>query len=168
MTKFTETPQWKSGMTVEAYLDRFFRSRGWGVSRTTPHQERVECLGDRIYVMEDDSYFVEYKSGIQTGATGNVFLETISVDTQNKPGWVYTCKADYIFYAALLNGQILVFEPATLRSVIESLKQQFRTVKTGKGQNKGYNTHGVIVPLEYAAKHLTYQVIPTNGDDTPL
>jgi hypothetical protein len=159
MTKFTETPQWKSGMNVEAYLDRLFRSQGWNVSRTTPHQERVLCLGDRIYNMDDNRYFIEYKSGLQTAATGNVFLETISVDTQNKEGWVYTCKADYIFYATLLNHKILVFQPETLRKEIEGLKSKFRVVKTGKGQNKGYNTHGVIVPLDYAIKHLALQVV---------
>lgn len=102
---------------------------------------------------------VEYKSGIQTYYTGNVFLETVSVDTENIPGWVYTCQADYIIYATLLNKKLLIFRPADLRQRIEELKQRFLTLKTNKGQNIGYNTHGVIVPLEVAESELTYKII---------
>lgn len=159
MTRLTETPQWASGQSVERFLDMFFQHKGWTIERTTPHQERVLCLGDRIYSKGDETYFVEYKSGKQTRHTGNVFLETISVDATNIPGWVYTCQANYIFYAALLNHKILVFVPARLRMRIEMLKTQFRVVKTSNEQNKGYNTHGVIVPLEYAAHYLADKVI---------
>jgi len=116
-------------------------------------------LGDRRFTRDGETYLVEYKSGIQTYYTGNVFLETVSVDAQNKPGWVYTCKADYIFYAALLNRKILIFIPQRLRDVIEQLKLEFREVKTSKEQNKGYDTHGVIVPLDYADRYLAAKVI---------
>jgi hypothetical protein len=159
MTKFTDKQQFKTGKEVEAYLDDYFSRRGWQIERTTDHEERGLCLGDRHYRQPGMHLYVEYKSGIQTFYTGNVFLETVSVDTENKPGWVYTCKADYIFYAALLNGEILIMLPNKLRAEIEALKRRFRTVKTSKGQNETYNTHGVIVPLEYAEKHLTAKII---------
>ncbi|MFA5377849.1 MAG: hypothetical protein WC455_19015 [Dehalococcoidia bacterium] len=155
----TDKPQFKQGMEVEAFLDTFFQYRGWQIVRTTSHEERVLCLGDRRFTKEDNTYLVEYKSGIQTAFTGNIFLETISVDTQNKPGWVYTCKADYIFYAALLNGKILIFVPSDLRARIEALKRSFKVVKTSHAQNDGYNTHGVIVPLAYAERNLAKSVI---------
>lgn len=159
MSSLTSTPQWASGQAVEDYLDRFFGARGWQIERTTPHQERKLCLGDRRFSREDRRFYVEYKSGIQTGATGNVFLETISVDTAGVPGWVYTCQADYLFYAALLNGKILIFSPSLLRDEMNDLRRRFREVQTGKGQNKGYNTHGLIVPLGYAEAHLAIKVI---------
>ncbi len=159
MTKFTDKQQFKTGKEVEAYFDVFFSQRGWRIEQTTQHEERDLCLGDRHFMKGAVHYYVEYKSGLQTAVTGNVFLETISVDTQAKAGWVYTCRADYIFYAALLNGKILIMLPAKLRAEIETLKTQFRTVKTDKGQNETYDTHGVIVPLEYAEKHLAKQVI---------
>ncbi len=157
------SPQFKRGKDVEAFLDDFFRFRGWYIEQTTAHEERVLCLGDRRFKKGSDVWNVEYKSGIQTFHTGNVFLETISVDTQSKPGWVYTCKADYIMYAALLNGKILVMLPQKLRDEIEGLKAKFRVAKTNKGQNKGYNTHGVVVPFDYAMKHLTAQIIEVQG-----
>lgn len=147
---FLDTAQWKSGTDVADFLDEYFRNRGWRIEPTTPHEERVLCLGDRHFYQKDTHWHVEYKSGIQTYYTGNVFLETISVDSANKRGWVYTCKADYLLYATLLNRKILIFLPERLRYEIDGLQARFRTVKTGKNQNSGYDTHGVIVPLAHA------------------
>lgn len=159
MGKLTDTPQYSNGMMVEDFLDRFFRHRGWHIERVTPHEERKLHLGDRKFSKNNETYFVEYKSGIQTYYTGNIFLETISVDSNDTPGWVYTCQANYIFYATLLNHKILVFLPDKLRAEIEELKTKFRVVKTSKGQNEGYNTHGVLVPLDYAETNLAEKVI---------
>ncbi len=139
------------------------QSRGWTISRTSPYEERVLCLGDRRFSRDGKIYLIEYKSGLQTGHTGNVFLETVSVDTRRKAGWVYTCCAHYIFYAALLNGKILIFVPADLRARIETLKRTFRTVKTTHGQNAGYQTHGVIVPLGYAERVLARGVVAVDA-----
>lgn len=159
MTKFLEKAQWISGEAVADFLDTFFRGRGWHITRTTQHEERDLYLGDRHYRKGNAEYLVEYKSGIQTFYTGNVFLETISVDSQHKQGWVYTCKADFIFYAALRNGKILVLVPAKLRAEIDGLRAKFREVATSKNQNEGYNTHGVIIPLAYVEDYLTEQII---------
>lgn len=153
-TKFTESAQFKSGSEVEAFLDYFFLMKDWEITRTTPHEERVLCLGDRHYCKEGRHFHIEYKSGMQTFSTGNIFLETISVDSENKPGWVYTSRADYIYYGALLNRKILVFFPHVLRREIEALKAKFPVKPTGKGQNSTYKTWGVIVPLNYAETHL--------------
>lgn len=158
MSRFQETNQWKSGQSIEDFLDKLHRDHGWQVERTTPHEERVLCLGDRHMRKDDEHFLVEYKSGIQTFYTGNVFLETVSVDTQNKPGWVYTCKADVILYAALLNNRILVFQPNKLRFVIEELKSFYPEVSTKNNQNEGYNTHGVIIPLAEAEK-IAYSIV---------
>lgn len=159
MNKFEQTQQWYSGQSVADYLDAFFKKRGWDIYPTTPEEERGQCLGDRHYIKGETHWYIEYKSGLQTAQTGNIFLETVSVDAVGKAGWLYTCKADYIFYATLLNGCILVMIPNNLRAVAEDLRKQFRETKTSKGQNKGYDTHGLIVPLDYAKKHLTIQVI---------
>lgn len=158
MARLIDTPQWTSGQSVERWLDDYFTGFGWIIERTSQHQERVLCLGDRQFNTGSETFYVEYKSGIQTFYTGNIFLETVSVDTENKPGWVYTCKANYIMYAALLNKQILVFLPDALRAAIEDLKRKFREVPTSKGQNATYKTWGVIVPMAYARDELAYHV----------
>lgn len=155
----TNKPQFWQGKKVEAYLDEYFRWAGWSVYPMSPYDERVLHLGDRYFVKCEMVLKIEYKSDIQTAFTGNLFLETVSVDTANKPGWVYSCNADFIMYAALLNNRILVFKPQRLRAAIEQLKTQFREVKTSHNQNDGYDTYGVLVPLEYAEQHLAERVI---------
>ena len=157
--KLVDTAQFKNGKDVEAYLDGFFRARGWTIWQTTPYEERVLCMGDRHFMKDAMALKIEYKSGIQTRYTGNIFLETVSVDAQQKPGWVYTCKADFVFYAALLNGEILIFTPNILRDCIEYLKAMFPQSQTRHRQNDGYNTHGVLVPLDYAENCLAVRVI---------
>jgi hypothetical protein len=155
----THTPQYRNGKNVEAFLDQYFRLRGWSIRPTTSYEERVLCLGDRHFSKADMTFLIEYKSGLQTAATGNLFLETVSVDRVNKPGWVYTCQADFIFYAALLNQKILIFRPHTLRRQIDMLKSRYREVSTKKQQNDGYNTLGVLVPFGYATDWLAEKVI---------
>lgn len=160
MVNLINTVQFTNGKAVEAFLDEYFAGRGYSIRQTTPHEERVLCLGDREFSGAGFRFYVEYKSGIQSHFTNNIFLETVSVDTGNKkPGWVYTCQAHFIYYACLLDGKILVFVPNHLRAVIETLKLSFREVKTGKGQNQGYNTHGLIIPLAYAEKNLVKEII---------
>lgn len=151
--------QFKHGKDVEAWLDKYFRLRGWSITEASPYAERVQHLGDRQFRKDGRSFWIEYKSGIQTFYSGNIFLETISVDATKTPGWVYTCRADYIFYAALLNKKILVMRPDWLRRRIETLKSMFVTEVTSHKQNADYNTHGVAVPLDYAIDRLAEKVI---------
>lgn len=152
-------PQFKQGKEVEAFLDEYFRWRGWAIYPMSDYDERTLHLGDRYFVNEEQVLKIEYKSGIQTGYTGNLYLETVSVDVLNVPGWVYTSQADYIMYAALLNERILIFRPGRLRAAIEHLRAQFREVATSHNQNDGYNSQGVLVPLAYAEQHLADKVI---------
>lgn len=161
MNWFTQSTQFKTGKSVEAALDTFFKAQGFSITRTSAHQERWLHLGDRIFRKAGKRWFVEYKSGIQTAYTGNVFLETISVDTPGrvKAGWVLTCRADFLVYGTILNGALLIFIPEQLRAALPALRTQFPEVATGKQQNKGYNTHGLLVPFGYARDHLAARVI---------
>lgn len=158
----TNKPQFFRGKQVEAWLDEYFSTvKGYTIEPTTPYEERVLCLGDRKFTKPPGPllYYIEYKSGLQTVFTGNIFLETISVDTANKPGWVLTCQAHGIVYAALHNLVILIFKPYVLREKLPELKAKFREVATSHNQNDGYRTHGILVPLGYALKHLGALVI---------
>jgi len=150
MNGFTKTNQWKSGEEVASFLDNLLKSYGYSVAPTTAEEERVRCLGDRKITKRERTLYVEYKSGIQTHYTGNVFIETISVDTANKSGWLYTCKADWLLYACILDGCVLCFRPDSLRDRLCARMSDFRTTSTSHDQNKGYRTHGILVPLREA------------------
>lgn len=156
MRNLTETDQFKNGKEVEAWLDVYF-GKQFSIWQTTSSEERGLCLGDRKFSKDGKIFYVEYKSGLQTFFTGNVFLEIISNDATCAPGWVYTCQAKFLLYAALYNYKILVFSPERLRVEIASLKAKFPIGKTDI-QNS-YHTHGVLVPLDYAEKNLSKRVI---------
>lgn len=128
-------------------LDEIFRERGFAVEPTTPEQERGEKLGDRVFSKDGKRWFVEYKSDESASKTGNAFVETISVDSQGVPGWAHTCRADFIMYYLPLDGLIYVFRPRRMRKLIPKWEKKYPTRPTSKGQNKGYNTHGILVPL---------------------
>ena len=165
MNEFEKLPQFKQGKDVEKYLDNFFQQRGFSIRQTTPEEERILCLGDRQFSRNGKSFFVEYKSGIQTHYTKNIFIETISVDdpVYFKKGWAYTCRADWLIYATVLDNCLLIFRPDILRKRIENLKINFREVSTSNHQNKDYNTHGLLIPFEWAKENLASQVISICG-----
>lgn len=164
----TKSAQFQRGKAVEHMLDTFFRDHGYTVEELTQREERVLHLGDRRMTRSGKATLIEYKSGIQTMATGNVFLETISVDRDRTPGWVYTCRADFIVYAVphdddLAIWRLLFFKPERLRERIEVLKASYGVRKTGKGQNATYNTHGVAVPVAVAEKDLASKIVEFIG-----
>lgn len=156
----TQTDQFRQGKSVEETLDRYFSRSGWSVRILSPREERQQCLGDRELTRGSERWFVEYKSGIQSHYTGNCFLETISVDTTGRLGWVFTSHADFIIYACLLDHKLLTFSPGHLRARIEDLKTRFPTVATSRGQNEGYRTWGVIVPMAVAESELALRITP--------
>lgn len=152
MSWFTKSDQFTRGKNHENDLDRYFRGKGFTVTQTSYHEERELKIGDRLFEKDGQSYYVEYKSDESASRTGNAFIETISVDTDNVPGWAYTCKADYIFYYLPLDNRIYVYTPHNIQSCLTNWKKHYPTRPTSKGQNKGYNTHGVLVPIKEFGK----------------
>ena len=169
MWRLTDSPQWHSGEFIANLLDEWLRIKGCRVGRTSEHEERVSCLGDRrITTSSGKLLYLEYKSGIQTvdgkwpgrrvPGTGNVFLETISNDVTNAPGWTETCRAHHILYACVsrerLTGFILCFEPERVRSWMATHAGNYREVPTSRGQNPTYKTWGRLVPLGTAMREI--------------
>lgn len=142
---FTKSDQFTRGKLVEKLLDLYL-NQWFDITKTTDYQERVACLGDRKFKLGDGCRYVEYKSGIQTSITGNLFLETVSVDAAEKPGWVITCQADWLIYALVFEYELLFFKPDRLRGFLPALKQRYQEKPTANKQNPNYKTWGLIVP----------------------
>ncbi|SHF74073.1 hypothetical protein SAMN02745218_02986 [Desulfofundulus australicus DSM 11792] len=133
----------KRGEDGEHFLDRFFSGR-FHIYPVTRRQQRQGI--DRIFVNRETGKVlkVEYKTDYQAGRTGNAFLETVSVDTEGKKGWVYTSKADYLLYFVVEDLLIYAIRFKTLRRLFPTWLKKYRT---GKAVNEGYTTHGLLVPL---------------------
>lgn len=141
--------QLRSGQTHEHFLDEYCRQ--WFEIREATYQEQRQGI-DRGFTHKDNGalHTVEYKADTTASRTGNAFVETISVDTANKAGWAYTSKADWLLYYLPQDGLIYFWEFAKFRLHLPRWVRQFPTRAI---PNKGYKTHGILVPLDEFEQH---------------
>lgn len=151
------------GVAHEATLDRLF-SRWYQIQRLDPDapglpaSQRAICRAfqrrgiDRVFLSRgpDRTGYrtrstVEYKADSTAAATGNAFVETVSVDTDDKPGWAsYSC-AQFLVYYVPPTGEVTVVPMPSLRA---ELAGWTATYPIRKVKNRGYHTHGILVPLD--------------------
>jgi hypothetical protein len=139
------------GQKHEKFLDSFCGR--WFTIRAATREEQRRGI-DRIFTRKKSSetHTVEYKADTTASRTGNAFVETISVDTANKPGWAYTSEADWLLYYLPEDGLIYFFEFSVFRKHLPRWAKQFPTRAI---PNKGYKTHGLLVPLDEFEQHAT-------------
>lgn len=140
--------QLEQGESGESFLDRFF-SRWFRIEPAT-HDEQRSGIDRYFYDRKHPRLLlIEYKTDTLAAQTGNAFIETVSVDTADRAGWVFTSKADLLLY--FVPGKhviyILRLEAIRLRLPYWSLVYDLREVP-----NKGYHTHGLLVPLDELAR----------------
>ncbi len=137
--------QLRQGEGSEADLDKFFRVQGFHISTANREMQRRGI--DRVWFRERDGklFTVEYKADSLAGSTGNAFIETVSVDTANKPGWAYSSEAAMLVYLVTQPQTIYCISMARLRKQLERWQAQY---PTRQAQNDGYQTHGLLVPLD--------------------
>ena len=133
------------GEAYERRLDDHFR-QALDIATIMPATRMQQGAGiDRIWHMQDGRLAtVEYKADDRAGRTGNAFVETISVDTTQKPGWAVSSAAMLLAYMVTQPETIYLIAMARLRAELPRWQRQYRTTYA---QNDGYRTHGVLVPL---------------------
>jgi len=97
LTTYQFEAQLRKGEAYEAVLDNFFREK----FDIQPVQMCDQRRGiDRIFTSKKNGSIlkIEYKADSKAAQTGNAFIETVSVDTQQKPGWAVYSEADYLIY----------------------------------------------------------------------
>ncbi len=104
---------------------------------------------------------IEYKTDFRAHETGHAFIETVSVDTEDKAGWAYTSQADYLVYYAPALKAIYVMPLDSLRALLPGWLEVY---PSRQAQNKTYATHGLLVPLEEFARH-TSQLFVINESE---
>ncbi len=111
---------------------------------------------DRIFNRKDNGaiYKVEYKTDWTAQRTHNVFIETISVDKNRKPGWAHSSQADVLIYYIPGDELIYIICFSSLRAKLHIWKN----FPEKKIPNNGYNTIGLLVPLSEFEK-IAQQVI---------
>jgi len=94
-------------------------------------------------------FSVEYKADSKAAETGNVFIETVSVDTTGKPGWAYTSKAQLLVYFIPPDSTAYITPMTTIKTLLPDWIDAYRevSVPNGDGVTVKYNTKGLLVPL---------------------
>lgn len=133
--------QHADGLAGEAFLDALF-SRWYRIRPATAAQQRRGI--DRWFRTATRRLAVEYKTDHTAARTGNAFVETVSVDTTHKPGWIYTSQADYLVYYIPPDGLVYVLRFAVLR---RELARWVALYPVRRIPNEGYHTHGLLVAL---------------------
>ena len=79
----------------------------------------------------------------------DILLEYISVDNQNKPGWIEKpLLIDYLAYAFMPSQRCYLFPWQMLRRAWLHFKEQWiKDYRKIEAQNKGYKTISVAVPI---------------------
>lgn len=146
---FNFNTQLAKGQEAERQLDLHFAQQFdiHPVSREQQGNGLDRCLVDR---QTGRAWLVEYKADWAASKTGNAFVETVSVDKGNKPGWAYSSMADYIMYYLPNDLLVYVFTLKKLRARLEKWKA---TYPTGQAKNEGYVSEGVLVPLHEFERH---------------
>ena len=96
---------------------------------------------------------VEFKADTTAATSGNAFIETVSVDTEGAPGWAAYSLAQYLVYFIPPTGAVYVVPLTSLRNAL--LRRWARDEERYPRraiQNRGYKTHGVLVPLAELAE----------------
>ena len=104
-----------------------------------------KIVGDFIVVQEGRKRAIELKA--EAKYTGNVFLETWSNRPEFTFGWLWTTRADYLFYYFTDNHSLYVIDlPALQRWAVEGGIYQYPEKPQGKYDQINY-TWGRVVPL---------------------
>lgn len=140
--------QLRKGEKSERHLDSVF-SKWYKIKPASRAEQRLGI--DRHFKNGDNHHTVEYKTDWRAAQTGNAFVETISVDTQNKPGWAYSSQSDILVYYVPGDDLIYIFEFPEFRKHLPRWIETFR--KAPPIPNDGYNTIGILVPLAEFEEH---------------
>ncbi len=147
----------KEGEGYEVLLDAYFEDKGYDVSPVTMGEQKRGI--DRYWTCGDGiRWSVEYKADSTAGETGNMFLETVSVDTESSPGWVLKSTAQLLVYYIPPSRRGYVMEMAPLKRLLRSRREDCEVQKV---QNRHYRTHGIVVPIEEAVQgihHCTFRI----------
>jgi hypothetical protein len=144
MKSYDMRQQLAKGEAAETYLDTLFRNQ-FAIRRATREEQRRGI--DRIFTRYSDQkqFKIEYKADKTAARTGNAFVETVSVDTAEKPGWAVSCQSDYIFYYIVGPGPLYILRPADIRDRLGRWATKYPERRI---PNRRYHTVGLLVPLD--------------------
>lgn len=126
-------------------LDAYF-SEWFGIIPATKEMQTNQI--DRIFERAGIRYSVEYKSDIKAAQTGNVFIETLSVDTSGAAGWAPKSLAQILVTYIPDSREVIVTEMMRIKDALPA----WALFRGATSDNGNYKTHGILVPISELRK----------------
>ena len=145
MNEYAFNTQLKIGEKYESVLDKYF-SRFFVISEAPIELQKLGV--DRIFTNRQNGKVtsVEYKTDFKTDKTGNVFLETVSMDINEKPGWAFTSIAQVLMYYVPGLNTVFIADMLEIKSNIDRYISECGTLSVNNGW---YKAAGVALPLDH-------------------
>lgn len=147
-TVHTFDKSYEAAKLYEDELDKYF-GQAYELQKATRLEERRGI--DRLFRHRASGvcYSVEYKTDHKAHETGNVFVETMSVDTADKLGWAFTSTAQVLVYFVPQHETALRADMLTIKRKL----CEWNIYPEAPAWNKSrsgelYRTLGRLVPLE--------------------
>lgn len=140
--------QLRIGLIGEACLDEFFADKGYAVEKATRREQKLGI--DRwLHRLGLPRVSMEYKTDLRAAATGNAYIETVSIDTRRKEGWAYASHADWLTYFVPGLRHVYMLQPATLRSYLPDWLKEYPVVQARPDEHgsRRHSGEGLLVPL---------------------
>lgn len=140
------------GAKGEEFLDTAFRN-DWKITPVDMKEQRRGI--DRHWQHRrypGITFAVEYKTDVyidenndKKDSQRNAFIEIVSNDATETPGWALYSEADYLVYLIWESKRVFVMAMEHIKCMLPIWMMQGRSI--GKSPNPGYDTHGILVPL---------------------
>jgi len=146
------TKQLAIGARGESRLDKYY-ARWFDIKTVSRELERIGI--DRIFISKNPnnrmSSSIQYKSDDRAASSEKMFLETVSVNTKDIPGWAYTLCAQIIIYFIPPQSTAYRLTAMTLKNLvpiwIERYGNSLQSIKNKDSRGEIYFTKGILVPL---------------------
>ena len=141
--------QLPAAMRHENDLDKFFEAKNIIVKKVNMNTQRNGI--DRLWTYPNGlRVSVEYKADSKAAQTNNVFIETVSVDKDNKLGWAYTSLSQYLVYYIPPRKEIYMVWTGWLKLMVEKWKKEYKELPIKNVDENGrhsYFTYGMAIPI---------------------
>jgi len=143
----------------ESRLEEVIHEVVWEEGEKITFDDRPDAqrAGIDIALTERDFEGIQLKVRAPKYCCDDVFIETVSVVEQGKPGWVYTYDETLVIYCWLnrarnnLQDGVLLLINDDFRLWFDGIKQRYRepvTKKPSIRNGREWNTKGCIVPID--------------------
>lgn len=150
----------------DSEIDKHFAD-SWQIEPVGRLFEKVGI--DRIWTHKATGrrWSVEYKHDTLAHKTGNIFVETTSVDTADKKGWAYTSTAQLLVYYVVEGEYAFVLRMHEIWRRLPGWEQFYEAkhATTSDENGQSYKTWGVLIPIQ-TFRAASEKVVPVyNGDE---